>query len=176
VTRDDALNALRANTTHLRDLEQQLTDTKQQRLHLIAAARAAQPRPASWSEIGEAIDQDKSNAYTTYNDKVNAILAAEEGTAVTALTITNTRADLLHAIDAGKVTEDWYNDQSGTIRRDAFGGQQGTVVTGKVRVMKAAGLCETDPTDAGSHVRGIRLTDVGRKALAEHDATTGQQP
>lgn len=92
------------------------------------------------------------------------------------LTITTDRAELLRAIDNGKVTEDWYDDQPGTIRRDAFGGQQGTVVTGKVRAMKAAGLCETSPDDDDFHVRGIRLTDAGRTALADHDATADRQP
>lgn len=95
---------------------------------------------------------------------------------MTTLAITDTRAELLRAIDNGKVTEDWYNDQPGEIRHGAQRGYVGTVVTGRVRVMKTAGLCETNPDDADFHVRGIRLTDAGRKALAEHDATTSRQP
>ncbi|MFD6565434.1 hypothetical protein [Micromonospora profundi] len=87
-----------------------------------------------------------------------------------AFTLNESRADLLRAIDAGRVTEDWYNGEPGQIRQDAQSGKVGTVVTGKVRVMKAAGLCETNPADAGLHVRGIRITDAGRQALADYDA------
>ncbi|MFF0822447.1 hypothetical protein ACFYUR_18960 [Micromonospora haikouensis] len=89
------------------------------------------------------------------------------------LTITSTRAELLRAIDAGKVTEDWYNDQPGEILHREYAGRT-TRVTGKVRVMKTAGLCETDPDDNDMHVRRIRLTDDGRKALADYDASEGK--
>ncbi|MEU7978291.1 hypothetical protein AB0B63_07135 [Micromonospora sp. NPDC049081] len=93
---------------------------------------------------------------------------------MTGLTITPTRAALLRAIDTGAVTEDWFTDEPGEIRQGAQGGHLGTVVTGKVRVMKTAGMCETDPEDDDFHVRGIRLTDAGRKALAEYDARAAQ--
>lgn len=86
------------------------------------------------------------------------------------LTITGTRAELLRAIDGGHVTEDWYTDEPGEIRHREYAGRT-TRVTGKVRVMKVAGLCETDPADADLHLRGIRLTDAGRQALADYDAT-----
>ncbi len=90
------------------------------------------------------------------------------------LTITGPRAELLRAIDAEQVTEDWYTEEPGEIRQGAHGGRIGTVVTGRVRVMKAAGLCETDPADDDFHVRGIRLTDAGRKALADYDEREGK--
>lgn len=82
MTRDEALAALRANTTRQNNLKQQLADARTERLHLIAAARTAKPRPASWSEIAEATGQSsRSNAYHAFNDKVNAILAAGPGQA-----------------------------------------------------------------------------------------------
>ncbi|MEV1013819.1 hypothetical protein AB0I89_24000 [Micromonospora sp. NPDC049801] len=86
------------------------------------------------------------------------------------LTITDGRADILRAIDAGTITEDWHADEPATIRLGAQGHHWGAVVTGKVRVLKTAGLCETDPADEDFHVRGIRLTDAGRQALADYDA------
>ncbi len=35
--------------------------------------------------------------------------------------------------------------------------------------MKDAGLVETDPNDDDMHVRLVRLTEAGEKALAEFD-------
>lgn len=90
------------------------------------------------------------------------------------LAITGARAELLRAIDAGRVTEDWYTDEPGEIRHGAQGGHVGTLVTGRVRVMKAAGLCETDPADDDFDVRGIQLTEAGRTALADYDAKASQ--
>ncbi len=87
----------------------------------------------------------------------------------TTLAITDTRAELLRAIDNDKVTEDWNNDQPGEIRNHEYAGRT-TRVTGKVRVMKTVGLCETHPDDADMHIRRLRLTDAGRKALADYDA------
>ncbi|MEU8334767.1 hypothetical protein [Micromonospora tulbaghiae] len=88
---------------------------------------------------------------------------------MTALAITGARAELLRAIAAGKVTEDWFTDEPGEIRHREYAGRD-TRVTGKVRVMKSAGLCETDPADEDFHVRGIKLTEAGVRALAYYDA------
>lgn len=76
MTRDEALAALRANTARQNTLKQQLADARTERLHLIAAARTAKPRAASWSEIAAEVGQNRANAFRAYNDKVNAILAA----------------------------------------------------------------------------------------------------
>lgn len=87
---------------------------------------------------------------------------------MTTLAITSARAELLRAIADCKVTEDWFTDEPGEIRHRDAG--RDTRVTGRVRVMKAAGLCETDPADEDFHVRGIKLTSAGEKALADYDA------
>jgi hypothetical protein len=82
------------------------------------------------------------------------------------LKMTETRIALLRAIADEKVWEDWYTDEPGEIRYHEYAGRR-TRVTGKVRVMKLDGLCETDPADGDLHIRRIRLTKAGAKTLAE---------
>ncbi|MEU0078486.1 hypothetical protein ABZY58_11370 [Micromonospora tulbaghiae] len=87
------------------------------------------------------------------------------------LTITGDRAELLRAIAAGQVTEFWADDadQPSDITRQEYPGRR-TRVTGKVKVMKTVGLCETDPADAELNTRRVKLTGAGEKALADYDA------
>lgn len=86
------------------------------------------------------------------------------------LKMTPARLQLLRAIGAGNVWEEWYNDEPGDVRR---GEPVSNVrVTGQVQAMKVAGLCHTDPADANFHVRGIALTDAGAQLLAAHDKET----
>lgn len=83
------------------------------------------------------------------------------------LKMTPARLALLRAIATDLVWEEWYNDEPGDI--DLRVSVRKERVTGRVRVMKIAGMCRTDPSDADLDVRRIVLTDAGAKVLASHD-------
>lgn len=91
-----------------------------------------------------------------------------------ALYPTKTRLALLADIQAGKVSEDWYDDTPGAGPGDAWLGRwpQRTKVTAKVAEMKQAGWCETNPADANLHTRSIALTPAGEAVLSEHTQET----
>lgn len=91
---------------------------------------------------------------------------------MTALTITADRAELLRAIDNGKVKT---SRRSGETYHDEYAGRR-TRVTGKVKVMLLVRLVERVDHDDDRTDVDVRLTDAGRKALAEYDATAGRQP
>jgi len=84
---------------------------------------------------------------------------------------TPTRLALLASIDRGAVFEDWYAEiEPGEIRVHEFGRRDRA--TAKVREMKAAGWCITDPAGEDLHVRRIVLTDIGRAVLEQNTGGT----
>jgi predicted MarR family transcription regulator len=101
---------------------------------------------------------------------------------MTTLTITDTRAELLRAIADPNIEvyaaiaalRGSWSTADVWIRR---GGSLEQKVTGKIRKLETAGLVKRGQPGARYHEpRHYTLTDAGRKALAEYDATTGQQP
>jgi DNA-binding MarR family transcriptional regulator len=82
----------------------------------------------------------------------------------TVLKPTPERIALMCSVEDGHVWEDWFSDEPGRIVRKVAA--RDVTVTGKVRVLKTAGLCETSSDDDDLHGRRIVVTAAGREWLA----------
>lgn len=80
---------------------------------------------------------------------------------------TPARLALLRQMDDGNVWEDWTGGEPGEVRVHAFGRRDRA--TAKVREMKSAEWCMTDPADDDMHWRRITLTVAGRAVLAQEE-------
>lgn len=85
---------------------------------------------------------------------------------------TPTRVELARSIAAGNVLEYWAAGEIGQIEEKAMG--RWWKVTGKVELMRSAGLCETHPDDVFMNARRTALTEAGEQWLAEHDREAGR--